>query len=321
MKHKLSLSVLTIAMLLGMLAAPALAQDVGELPEGFDEPEQCAIAVAFVVADQDPDTYAAWLEDFLTEGEAGIITIDEGQEAGFVAAVETYLDGIGLTFAEACSIYGAEVGGISESFGLLGPDWVCEDQIIPYLSFSTNLEAGSIDLTWVEVTDADDPDADFQGEDEAGNEVHGIVRHVAEDVTLEPDGGQLAGKVLWPGMELDADGEPVDWPGWEPELDAQGTIVGWNEVDDGFEWARAHTLGELGVFASLDAETDLYYVTYPPADIDCSDPIPIEVAPQVLSAGLANTGVDTLLLVIGGVSLLGIGALALRRTRPTVGRN
>ena len=95
----------------------------------------------------------------------------------------------------------------------------------------------------------------------------GLGRDV--EVTDLPASGQL----LWPGAELDADGEPIDWPGWR--LDGAVWVA-----DDTDAWVR----GPLTVRIEMDgAEADAI-VTYPAASDAC------EAAPEAgVQSGTGNS--------------------------------
>lgn len=330
--RKLAATLLTVV-LLAMAATPALADSHLEVPEGFDSPAQCALGIAFVIADQDPGTVDEWLGTFLTETEAGSLQIIEGQEDAFAEEVAAYLEPLGLSFTEACATYAADVGGVVLTFELVGPEPVCELDL-PHLEFETNVPVDDLTLVWVQVPAPEGEDADFSGRDSSGNEVTGLVRYTQTVEDLEPTDDGVEGRVLWPGMEVDEDGEPVAWPGWEPDV-RDGVPVGWNRVDDhAFAWARTQSLGELGVVATSDTlSSPLHYVTYHDPDSECVDPPDTdaedaEVLPQVITATDAGpsasqlpiTGRDALMLAAIGVVLLLLGLLAVRRTHPVRSR-
>ena len=89
---------------------------------------------------------------------------------------------------------------------------------------------------------------------------------VARITFVNPDGPDvtytdlpLSGRVLWPGAVVDAEGNPVDWPGWI--LLPDGT---WVEGDDGFLWVRPSVTVELEINPTVTAE-----IGYPPATPLC----------------------------------------------------
>jgi len=116
----------------------------------------------------------------------------------------------------------------------------------------------------------------------------------------------LTGRVLWPGAVVDAQGNPVDWPGWRKLSD--GT---WVEGDE-FDWVRP----SVQVHFKVNPEATVT-VAYPPATPTCSANPPTS---QVLadnpsgsptSAVLAATGAgDTTPLVVAGLGLVLAGAVA-----------
>lgn len=319
-RRSLFAMVALMSLLVAALAGPAAADEHDELPEGFTA-EQCGVAVAFEVYSSGLATIDDWVEAGLIElvtedGELLDILIVEGQEQNFLDEVVEFLEGIDLTLAEACTFYGANVGGFVLGHELIDPAGVC-DTSAPFLEFRTTVDAQTVTLTWVEITDADD--ADFSGEDQDGNPVSGVVRYTHDDVALEDDNGTFVARMLWPGAGLDDDGDVETWPGFKPRFD-NGTIVGWDPSDDGYEWARADAEGQLGVFAVLedadledgDVTTDLFYVTYAPPDETCEIAVDeARVLPQVLS----RTGTDTGLLIAFAGGLLALGVLALWRGR------
>lgn len=69
----------------------------------------------------------------------------------------------------------------------------------------------------------------------------------------------MNGLVLWPGAEVDEDGNPTDWPGW---ILVDGV---WVEGDDGFQDLRP----QAKVVISVDENSATETVSYPPADPVC----------------------------------------------------
>ncbi len=127
----------------------------------------------------------------------------------------------------------------------------------------------------------------------------------------------LTGSLLWPGAELDANGDPIDWPGW--------TLVNGSWVQDPNDLGgnlRPETL----VTFELNPTSEAVHV-YPPATPDCDPnpyvgPTPGPAAPTAPpSAGggsnLAYTGAS-----VGGIGLaalllagLGVGLYVVSRRR------
>ncbi|MFY0653953.1 MAG: tandem-95 repeat protein [Cyclobacteriaceae bacterium] len=75
---------------------------------------------------------------------------------------------------------------------------------------------------------------------------------VVEELTDQP----LTGQLLWPGAELDNDGNPIAWPGWD-------FVDGvWIQINDGLR-------PEMELVVSLNPSTQVV-VSYPPATPTCS---------------------------------------------------
>ncbi len=69
----------------------------------------------------------------------------------------------------------------------------------------------------------------------------------------------LTGDILWPGAVLDAQGQPIDWPGWY----IQNGI--WIQGADGFEGTRPNAYLQISV-----NPTETIQVSYPPATPTCN---------------------------------------------------
>jgi hypothetical protein len=69
----------------------------------------------------------------------------------------------------------------------------------------------------------------------------------------------LGGRVLWPGAEVSASGEPLDWPGW-----TEVSPGVWVEGDE-WDWVRPNVTVILSINPSQTAE-----IGYPPATPLCS---------------------------------------------------
>lgn len=294
MRTRVGATVASVALLI-TTAVPAVAQ------EGFSEDaESCAAAVAAL-----DDSLLAPISDELPRP-----TLEELLERG-------------LSPDEICTIYGADVLPDVQELQLLGPLAGCEADI-PFLQFQAPIDTDEIELSFVEVG----AEGDYEGVDEDGEAVTGAIRDT-RTVALTGDPLEVY-SLLWPGMELNAEGRPIRWPNWEPVFadpsDDTSDILTWEQVDDGFGWARTQVRGELGVFASFNPETALYYVTYPPPDTECADPPQVEVEgvtitqpgaqpPQVLGVTLARTGANLLLMAALGAAVLALGVVAVRRPR------
>ncbi len=144
------------------------------------------------------------------------------------------------------------------------------------------------------------------------------------------DNGKLAtGELLWKGAKVDAQGKPIDWPGWDQRAD--GT---WVEVPDG--GVRPAAILRVSVNPTLDT-----VALYPPAtpgcnanppanvsgvedEVDTPDvPEAVEETDEAVVAGsedeLAKTGGDlgpvlalSLMALVSGAVLFGTGRLAKR---------
>ncbi|GAA4731242.1 hypothetical protein GCM10023216_24100 [Isoptericola chiayiensis] len=77
----------------------------------------------------------------------------------------------------------------------------------------------------------------------------------------------LSGRVLWPGAEVDEDGNPVDWPGWS-------LVDGVWVVGDEWDWVRP----SVQVLFEVNPEATTS-VDYPPSSPDCATDPPGETPP------------------------------------------
>jgi hypothetical protein len=157
----------------------------------------------------------------------------------------------------------------------------------------------------------------------------------------------LAGSVLWPGAVVGPDGRGADWPGWTKRAD--GSWV----TGDEFDWVRP----SVQVLFDVGGAAATVTVAYPPSSPTCltdppkvvvvADPPPtatpsatpttvVAAAPQttasttvVLAANptstvLSATGAEVQPLLLAGIALVLVGALAVaavsiarrRRTTP-----
>lgn len=218
------------------------------------------------------------------------------------------------------------------SFDLLGPGTACEGDV-PFLTIRGDIDIDALfgpeedrvfDLFWVEIfervapedVDLDDPSlvTNEDGEpvrDADGNYLYGEVKS-AETTRVNLDDPDLRRSsetgdilVLWPGAAVDGDGNGIRWPNWEPIFadpsDTSSGIVGWLQVDDGFDWARAEAgSNELGVFAVINPTTSLEFVGYPPPTEVCADPAlepAIDLVKTATDADVPFEVVDGLLIL------------------------
>lgn len=160
---------------------------------------------------------------------------------------------------------------------------ICDNDV-PYLSYDVTAVGSpntTVTITWIDPTDA-------------GKSV------VYANLPLH-------GRVLWPGAVVDAQGNPVDWPGWRKLAD--GT---WVQGDE-FDWVRP----SVQVHFKVNPEATVT-VAYPPATPTCNDnPPSSQVLASEPSSGptsqvLAATGADgTKPIVFAALGLVLAGAVAL----------
>jgi hypothetical protein len=155
---------------------------------------------------------------------------------------------------------------------------------------------------------------------------------------INPDGDgvvqsglPLSGRTLWPGAVIDADGNPLDWPGWS-------LVDGEWVVGDEFDWVRPDvqvivtvdgpaeilTIGTAG-FSRQAAVGEAITVAYPPASPQCavdpetgvlesSAPASPAISPSVEGvkfSGLPQTGGASTLQSLGLSFALLLGGMAL----------
>ncbi|GAA1912351.1 hypothetical protein GCM10009775_01190 [Microbacterium aoyamense] len=122
---------------------------------------------------------------------------------------------------------------------------------------------------------------------------------------------KLSGRVLWPGAEVDENGNAIGWPGWT--IDASGTYV---PTDENFAWTRGDIKAVIQVNPQLEVP-----LSYPEATPDCAtNPIALGLTGDVAGKGdLARTGVEAAMLPIslfaGALVLVGVGAMIVTRRR------
>jgi len=144
-----------------------------------------------------------------------------------------------------------------------------------------------------------------------------VWRKSTGEVVRTDAGLPLTGAVLlWPGAVVDANGQPLDWPGWD-------LVNGdWVQIDDGL---RPTMTVEVSVNPTTSA-----VVSYPPATPTCSANPPAALsnatgAPTATTsatptenasaAPLASTGADGLPYIAAWALLLTLGGAALRLVR------
>lgn len=152
------------------------------------------------------------------------------------------------------------------------------------------------------------PDA-FAGHDPsipAGDEAAILADGASQvDYVTVPPGWQpgdtISGAQLWPGAEVDAEGNPTDWPGWT--LLPNGTWV--LDPSAPFYDLRNEAVVEIRVNPSTDTIT-----AYPPATPDCNAaPTNSPKPPKPTPSGMASTGFDQGWLLPLAAGLLAVGAL------------
>ena len=140
-------------------------------------------------------------------------------------------------------------------------------------------------------------------------------------------GDTVTGEQLWPGAAVDADGDPVAWPGWTQRTDGTWVL----DPSAPFYELRGETVVEVRVNPSTGST-----VVYPPATPDCDanppsavPPVPTDpAAPPVVAAGGGTTGdqgpwylprtgpeLGATLLLGSGLLVLGAMLVASRRRR------
>jgi hypothetical protein len=156
---------------------------------------------------------------------------------------------------------------------------VCDGDV-PYLQYrvsATGTTNDTLTMTWINPT---------------GDDV------VYADLPLE-------GRVLWPGAVVDADGNPVDWPGWRL-VDGQ-----WVEGDE-FDWVRPSVDVSLEVNPTLTLNAP-----YPPSSPNCSANPPGSVPSPAPNPGGGGGGGGTTTssnpggLAVTGADVARFGAVAL----------
>ncbi|MFF2493135.1 hypothetical protein [Agromyces sp. NPDC058064] len=116
-------------------------------------------------------------------------------------------------------------------------------------------------------------------------------------------GDTISGQQLWPGAEIDENGDPIAWPGWT-EL-ADGTWV--LDPSAPFYDLRSEAVAEIRINPSNDAD-----VVYPPPTPNCNA-APDQPSKPAKPAGLAETGVETSAMLPIGAMLVLLGAAVIAR--------
>ncbi|MFB9309222.1 hypothetical protein BJY17_001316 [Agromyces hippuratus] len=146
----------------------------------------------------------------------------------------------------------------------------------------------------------------------AADDVAALLADGASQVDAIPypagwvSGDTISGQQLWPGAEVDAEGNPTDWPGWT--LQPDGTWV--LDPSAPFYELRSEAVVEIRINPSNDA-----IAVYPPPTPNCNA-APPQNPPGSTPAGktptaLAESGSDALAMLPAGALLLLAGGAAL----------
>ncbi|QEO13603.1 VWA domain-containing protein [Agromyces intestinalis] len=178
-----------------------------------------------------------------------------------------------------------------------------------------NMEAPlpAVALIWWTLDAYENRDPSIDAADEAALLADGASQ--VDYVVIPPDwapGDTLAGQQLWPGAEVDAEGNPIDWPGWT--LLPDGTWV--LDPDAPFYDLRDEAVVEIRVNPSTDVIT-----AYPPPTPNCNAAPPENPGPGPgpnpaggSGSRIAGTGFAGGWLVPFAVILLMGGALVAGRS-------
>jgi hypothetical protein len=151
----------------------------------------------------------------------------------------------------------------------------CVDPAEPTLTGTVISPVCDGDVPWVDYSVVlVDPDGQSTNTDgKATITFHSPIAGIADEVRTVDIG---AGRILWPGASIDADGMPTGWPGWAGNADDGWTSVG----NDNFGWTRQ----EDGIAVTIEVNPSMEAtLTYPPATPDCAAQPPTEIT-QVLGA-------------------------------------
>jgi LPXTG-motif cell wall-anchored protein len=171
---------------------------------------------------------------------------------------------------------------------------------VPGLSIAAFSPVCLRDAPYVDVTFGDQPE--FNGHTATVTFID-LDGNVVETHTTTFQAGETR-RFVYPGAEVDANGNPVDWPGW---------------VWDGDEWVIDPTDARLrdGLTVRVDVNpTATGAVTYPPATPDCDasppDNPPDGTLPETGSAS-TNTAAVAAAFVAGGLALVALARLRVVR--------
>jgi len=159
-------------------------------------------------------------------------------------------------------------------------------------------------------------DPNIDASNEAGILADGALQ--VDYLSLPADwssGDPITGEVLWPGAELDADGNPIDWPGWSQNPDGTWFL----DPSDPFYVLATTSIVEFRVNPTVAA-----VVNYPPATVACLAAPPGTPTPfgtpgtpgttTTADGMLAATGASMGALPLAAILAL-VGAVLLRRRR------
>ncbi|WP_395243785.1 VWA domain-containing protein [Agromyces sp. MMS24-K17] len=224
----------------------------------------------------------------------------EGEAPGALAAVDPDPELLAAGLA-ACADATTPVKSVAiDGFAQCVNDtpWF-EYSVTPY-NLSAPLPAVALIWWTTEAYAAHDPS--IEAGDEAAILADGAsqVDYLAVPAGWEP-GDAITGRQLWPGAAIDADGNPIDWPGWT--LLPDGTWI--LDPDAPFYDLREDAVVEIRVNPSSAEVT-----AYPPPTPDCNA-APRNTTATANGGGLAGTGADPVPPVLLGGALLLLGAVAL----------
>ncbi|MBM7829978.1 hypothetical protein JOE59_000683 [Agromyces cerinus] len=146
----------------------------------------------------------------------------------------------------------------------------------------------------------------------AADDVAALLADGASQVDAIPypagwvSGDTISGQQLWPGAEVDAEGNPTAWPGWTQQADGTWVL----DPSAPFYDLRSEAVVEIRINPSNDA-----IAVYPPPTPNCNA-APPQNPPGSTPAGenptaLAESGSDALAMLPAGALLLLAGGAAL----------
>lgn len=116
------------------------------------------------------------------------------------------------------------------------------------------------------------------------------------------NGTPITGDILWPGAEVDANGNPTAWPGWTQNADGTWKL----DPEAPFYDLRGEAVMEIRINPSSASE-----LVYPPATPNCNaappkvnPPTP---TPAPVPGGLVSTGADQSQILTAAAALLALG--------------